>query len=99
MTFLIDSRTPLSFFAISIPRRGQRLNSHNAVTKDKAAEIAADFMTTFYHEQVSGLETQVFRTCFSNSSDFNLASMVNIFIMIPWKPFIISFTGSGCKSD
>jgi hypothetical protein len=27
-------------------------NSPNAVTKEKAAEIAADFMTTFYHEQV-----------------------------------------------
>jgi hypothetical protein len=26
--------------------------SPNAVTKEKAAEIAADFMTTFYHEQV-----------------------------------------------
>src|ERR1700676_5199847 len=27
-------------------------NSPNAVTKEKAAEIAADFMTTFYHVQV-----------------------------------------------
>jgi hypothetical protein len=26
-------------------------NSPNAVTKEKAAEIAADFMTTFYHQQ------------------------------------------------
>src|ERR1700732_4101109 len=36
-------------------------NSPNAVTKGKAAEIAADFMTTFYHVQVGGLETQEFR--------------------------------------
>ena len=39
-------------------------NSLNAVTKEKAAEIAADFMTTFYHVQVrsTGLERQEFRT-------------------------------------
>ena len=37
-------------------------NSPNAVTKEKAAEIAADFMTTFYHVQVGALETQKFRT-------------------------------------
>src|SRR3981189_821229 len=37
-------------------------NSPNAVTKGKAAEIAADFMTTFYHVQVGALETQEFRT-------------------------------------
>src|ERR1700733_184400 len=33
-------------------------NSPNAVTKEKAAEIAADFVTTFYHVQVGALETQ-----------------------------------------
>src|SRR6266481_2420032 len=37
-------------------------NSPNAVTKEKAAEIAADFMTTFYHVQIGALETQEFRT-------------------------------------
>jgi hypothetical protein len=37
-------------------------NSPNAITKEKAAEIAADFMTTFYHEQVGAVETQEFRT-------------------------------------
>jgi hypothetical protein len=37
-------------------------NSPNAVTKEKAAEIAADFMTTFYHIQIGALETQEFRT-------------------------------------
>jgi hypothetical protein len=50
-------------------------NSPNAVTKAKAAEIAADFMTTFYHVQVGALETQEFRTtpvpfwlvCFSDA--------------------------------
>jgi hypothetical protein len=50
-------------------------NSANAVTKEKAAEIAADFMTTFYHVQVGALETQEFRTqpvpfwlvCFSDT--------------------------------
>jgi hypothetical protein len=50
-------------------------NSPNAVTKEKAAEIAADFMTTFYHVQVGAVETQEFRTtpvpfwliCFSDT--------------------------------
>ena len=50
-------------------------NSPNAITKEKAAEIAADFMTTFYHEEVGALETQEFRTqpvpfwlvCFSDT--------------------------------
>jgi hypothetical protein len=37
-------------------------NSPNAVTKEKAAEIAADFMMTFYHVQIGALETQEFRT-------------------------------------
>ena len=36
-------------------------NSFNALTKEKAAEIAADFMTAFYHVQVGALETQEFR--------------------------------------
>jgi hypothetical protein len=50
-------------------------NSPNAVTKEKAAEIAADFMTRFYHVQVGTLETQEYRTtpvsfwliCFSDT--------------------------------
>jgi hypothetical protein len=50
-------------------------NSPNAVRKEKAAEIAADFMTTFYHEQLGALETQEFCTkpvpfwlvCFSDT--------------------------------
>lgn len=51
-------------------------NSPNAVTKEKAAEIAADFMMSFYHVQVGALETQEFRTtpipywliCFSDTT-------------------------------
>jgi hypothetical protein len=54
---------------------GGEQNSPNAVSKEKAAEIAADFMTTFYHVQVGALETQEFRTtpipfwliCFSDT--------------------------------
>jgi hypothetical protein len=50
-------------------------NSPNAVTKEKAAEIAADFVTTFYHVQIGALETEEFRTtpvpfwlvCFSDA--------------------------------
>jgi hypothetical protein len=49
--------------------------SPNAITKEKAAEIAADFMTTFYHVQFGELETQKSRTapapfwliCFSDT--------------------------------
>src|ERR1700732_453237 len=51
-------------------------NSPNAVTKEKAAEIVADFMTRFYHVQVGALETQEYRTtpvpfwlvCFSDTA-------------------------------
>ena len=32
------------------------------VSKAKAAESAADFVTTFYHAQIGALETQEFRT-------------------------------------
>src|ERR1700737_3334434 len=50
-------------------------NSPNAVTKEKVAEIAADFVTAFYRVQVGALETQEFRTqpipfwlvCFSDT--------------------------------
>jgi hypothetical protein len=35
-------------------------NSSNAITKEKVAEVAADFMTTFYHVQVGALETEEF---------------------------------------
>ena len=50
-------------------------NSPNAIIKEKGAEIAADFLTTFYHVQIGALETQEFRTtpvpfrlvCFSDT--------------------------------
>jgi hypothetical protein len=32
------------------------------VAKEKVAEIAADFLTVFYHIQIGALETQEFRT-------------------------------------
>jgi hypothetical protein len=32
------------------------------LSKERAAEIAADFVTTFYHAQIGALETQEFRT-------------------------------------
>jgi hypothetical protein len=34
----------------------------STTTKEKVAEIAADFMTTFYHIQIGALETQELRT-------------------------------------
>jgi hypothetical protein len=37
-------------------------NLSQTVAKEKVAEIAADFMTTFYHIQVGALESQEFRT-------------------------------------
>jgi hypothetical protein len=52
-----DGGTPLEYVY-----EGGDQNSPNAITKEKVAEIAADFMTTFYHVQVGALETQEFRT-------------------------------------
>jgi hypothetical protein len=50
---------------VSLSRRGQgrqagEHRSPNAIMKEKAAEIAADFMTTFYGVQVGALETEEF---------------------------------------
>src|ERR1700756_1356793 len=64
-------------------------NSPNAVTKEKAAEIAADFMTTFYHAQVRALETQEFRTtlapfwliCFSDAIKEPLRQMFFVVLL------------------
>jgi hypothetical protein len=65
-------------------------NSPNAVTKEKAAEIAADFMTTFYHVQAGGaLETQEFRTtpvpfwlvCFSDTIKGPLRQMFFVVLL------------------
>jgi hypothetical protein len=64
-------------------------NSPNAVIKEKAVEIAADFMTTFYHEQVGALETQEFRTspvpfwlvCFSDAVKGPLRQMFFVVLL------------------
>src|SRR6202521_3578924 len=64
-------------------------NSPNAVTKEKAAEIAADFMTTFYHVQIGALETQEFRTspvpfwlvCFSDTIKGPLRQMFFVVLL------------------
>ena len=64
-------------------------NSPNAVTKEKAAEIVADFMTTFYHVQVGALETQEFRTqqvpfwlvCFSDTAKGPLRQMFFVVLL------------------
>ena len=64
-------------------------NSPNAVTKEKAAEIAADFMTTFYHVQVGALETHKFRTspvpfwlvCFSDTVKGPLRQMFFVVLL------------------
>jgi hypothetical protein len=60
---------------LSTSLRAGEQTSPNAVTKEKAAEIAADFMTTFYYVQIGALETQEFRAqpvpfwlvCFSDA--------------------------------
>jgi len=64
-------------------------NSPNAITKEKAAEIAADFMTTFYHVQIGALETQEFRTtlvpfwliCFSDTIKGPLRQMFFVVLL------------------
>jgi hypothetical protein len=64
-------------------------NSPNAVTKEKATEIAADFMTTDYHVQVGALETQEFRTtpvpfwlvCFSDTVKGPLRQMFFVVLL------------------
>jgi hypothetical protein len=65
-------------------------NSPDAVTKEKAAEIAADFMTTFYHVQVGALETQEFRTtpvpfwlvCFSDTVKGPIKNMFVVVLLL-----------------
>ena len=37
-------------------------NVPKALTREKGAEIAAKFMTTFYHVQIGALETREFQT-------------------------------------
>jgi hypothetical protein len=65
-------------------------NSPNAVTKEKAAEIAADFITTFCHVQFGALETQEFKTqpvpfwlvCFSDTVKGPLREM-HFVVLLP----------------
>jgi hypothetical protein len=64
-------------------------NCPNAVMKEKAAEIAADFMTAFYHVQVGALETQELRTnpvpfwlvCFSDTVKGPLRQMFFVVLL------------------
>jgi hypothetical protein len=64
-------------------------NSPNAITKEKAAEIAADFMTNFYHVQVGALEAQELRTtplpywlvCFSDTIKGPLRQMYFVVLL------------------
>jgi hypothetical protein len=59
------------------------------VTKEKAAEIAADFMTTYYHVQVGAMEAQEFRTspvpywlvCFSDTVKEPLRQMLFVVLL------------------
>jgi hypothetical protein len=68
---------------------GGEQNSPDAVTKEKAAEVAADFMTTFYHVQVGALETQEFRAqpvpfwlvCFSDTVKGPLRQMFFVVLL------------------
>jgi hypothetical protein len=61
----------------------------NTLTKEKAAEIAADLMTTLYDEQVGALETQEFRTqpvpfwlvCFSDTIKGPLRQMFFVVLL------------------
>jgi len=64
-------------------------NVPETVTKEKVAEIAAEFMTTFYHVQVGALETQEFRTtpvpfwliCFSDTAKGPLRQMFFVVLL------------------
>jgi hypothetical protein len=83
---------------------GGEQNSPNAVTKEKVAEIAADFMTTFYHEQVGALETQEFRTtpapfwlvCFSDTVKGPMREMYSSFCC-PMGRWLCRGWRNGCR--
>jgi hypothetical protein len=71
-------------------------NSPNAITKEKAAEIGAAFMTTFYHVQVGALETQEFRTtpapfwliCFSDTVKGPIKNMFFV-VLLPDETVVV----------
>ena len=79
-------------------------NSPNAVTKEKAAEIAADFMTTFYHVQIGALEAQEFRTapvpfwliCFSDTVKGPLRQMFFV-VLLPDGTVVVPSVANGCE--
>ncbi len=79
-------------------------NSPNAVNKEKAAEIAADFMTTFYHVQVGALETQEFRStpvpfwlvCFSDTVKGPLKNLFFV-VLLPDGTVVEPRVASGCS--
>jgi hypothetical protein len=61
----------------------------NAVTKEKASEIAADFMTNFYHVQIDALEIQEFGqkpipfwlVCFSDTVEGPLRQLFFVVVL------------------
>jgi hypothetical protein len=75
---------------------GGAQNSPDAITKEKAAEIAADSMTTFYHVQVGALETQEFRTapipfwlvCFSDTVKGPMREMYFV-VLLPDRTVVV----------
>jgi hypothetical protein len=77
------ARGPSSLFEIDEQEITQ------TVSKEKAAEIAADFMTTFYHVQIGALETQEFRTqpmpfwlvSFSDTTKGPMKQMFFVFVL------------------
>jgi hypothetical protein len=79
-------------------------NSPNAVTKEKVAEIAADFMTTFYHVQVGALVTQEFRTqpvpfwlvCFSDAVKGPLHEMYFV-VLLPDGTVVVPSVEKRCR--
>jgi hypothetical protein len=64
-------------------------NVPKTISEEKAAEIASDFMTTFYHQQIGALETREFRTqpvpfwliCFSDAIKGPLRQMFFVVLL------------------
>lgn len=64
-------------------------NVPKTISEEKAAEIASDFMTTFYHQQIGALETREFRTqpvpfwliCFSDTIKGPLRQMFFVVLL------------------
>ncbi len=64
-------------------------NVPKTISEEKAAEIASDFMTTFYHQQIGALETREFRKqpfpfwliCFSDTIKGPLRQMFFVVLL------------------